>query len=346
MEKTGFDDMSLNWFKSYFTRSQTVRFNNVISSVLDVKTGIGQGTILGPLMFIFYINDIIQSTGRLKINMYADDCVLYQTGNNWNRMATLIQPDLNKIQSWCNRNRLKLSVSKSKTLLLGSISKLKTTDYTLQLSLSGNELPFVDTYNYLGITLDKHMSLTPLVSDVKRKVLCQSFKLRKLRRLITTECALAIYKQTILPVLDYAGFILYSLNKSDKHDLQVIQNDMLRTCYNYRRRDHVSIKNLHTRAKLLSLDQRRQIQLLSLMFGHKCGTNVRRVTVRNTRAAVRFQFYKDRYNTVKYKNSPYYKGAELWDHLSQETTESTSLFEFKNCLKKSEITVYVADAEV
>ena len=69
------------------------------------------------------------------------------------------------------------------------------------------------------------------------------------------------------------------------------------------------------------------------MFGHKCGTNVGRVNVRNTRAAARFQFYKERYNTVKYKNSPHYKGAELWDHLLQETTESTSLFELKTVLK-------------
>ena len=76
-----------------------------------------------------------------------------------------------------------------------------------------------------------------------------------------------------------------------------------RICYNiyiYRRIDQVSIKKkkeLHTHAKLLSLDQHRQIQLLSLMFGHKCGTNV---NVRNTRAAARFQFYKERFNTVKY----------------------------------------------
>ena len=83
------------------------------------------------------------------------------------------------------------------------------------------------------------MSLTSFLSDTKKTVINRLFNLRKLRPYITEKSAVpvAIYKQTILPVFDYAGFMLISCNKSDRKDLQVIQNDALRTCYNVKRRD-------------------------------------------------------------------------------------------------------------
>ena len=77
------------------------------------------------------------------------------------------------------------------------------------------------------------------------------FNLRKLRHYITEKSALAIYKQTILPVFDYAGFILISCNKSDRHDLEVMQNDALRTCFNVKHRDKLSMAYMHKKAKLL-----------------------------------------------------------------------------------------------
>ena len=160
------------------------------------------------------------------------------------------------------------------------------------------------------------------------------FKLRKLRSSITTFCAISIYKQTILPLFDYSGFLLHSINVSDRYDLQVIQNDALQTCYNVRLRDRMSVKKLHGEAKLLSLDQRRIIQLLSLMFNHKIQYNARRPVVRNTQNAERYSFYTECYNNVKYKNSPYFKGSHIWDTLPREAIDCDNIFEFKKCIKK------------
>ena len=109
------------------------------------------------------------------------------------------------------------------------------------------------------------MTSANYLSDTKKIVMNRLFNLRKLRSYITEKSAVAIYKQTILPVLDYAGFMLISSNKSDRRDLQVIQNDALRTCYNIKRRDRFSVTKMHQRSQLLSLDQRRIFQLLSLM---------------------------------------------------------------------------------
>ena len=157
-------------------------------------------------------------------------------------MVNKIQPDLDDVHSWCYRNMLRISGSKSKVLLFGSIAKLKLVDYSNSVHIGQTHLEFVDKYKYLGVTLDKYMNLTGLLSDVKKKVLGQMFKLRKLRNSVTPFCAISMYKQTILLVFDYAGFLLHSINVSDRSDLQVLQNDALRTCYNIRRRDRLSVK--------------------------------------------------------------------------------------------------------
>ena len=333
MISCGFSNIVMNWFRNYFTRTQCVRLNNTVSCTLPVTSGIGQGTILGPLIFIFYINDVVNSIGDLKINMYADDCLIYCIGNNWNLMRPKIENGLELFQEWCIRNRMKLNVSKSKSLLIGSHHKLNGIDINERFVLDGCMLEFVQSYNYLGIDLDKNMTLVPLLAKLKSKIVNKVYSLVKIRNMITTQCAITIYKQTILPILDYAGFLLISCNISDRLDLQKLQNHALRICYNVRLRDRVSIANMHARASLLSLEQRRKIQLLCIMFAHKQKYNVARVHARRTRAADRFSFVRERYNCVKYKNSPYYKGALLWDELPELIRNSNTLLEFKGCLK-------------
>ena len=67
--------------------------NNILSKTLSVNTGICQGTILGPLIFIFYINDVIRNVNSRRVNIYADDCLIYTIGNNWNIMSSMLQDD-------------------------------------------------------------------------------------------------------------------------------------------------------------------------------------------------------------------------------------------------------------
>ena len=88
---SGLSDKSLIWFSSYLTRSHAVIFYGNLSTYIRTKSGIGQGTILGPILFILYINDIIRNIGGVRINMYADDCVLYFDGNTWESVHSELQ---------------------------------------------------------------------------------------------------------------------------------------------------------------------------------------------------------------------------------------------------------------
>ena len=144
-----------------------------------------------------------------KITLFADDWVIYQTGNN------------------CY------------------------IDYTKQ-------------YVYLGTILDSEMSLLPLYKNTIKIVSNKIFLLRKIRKYIDYRTALCIYKQTILPMFDYSGFLLLSLPKGLKHDLQTMQNDVLRFAKNVSIKDRISRIDLHREAKLLSLEQRREKTIIDL----------------------------------------------------------------------------------
>ena len=83
LRKLCLSEQTLNWFDSYLDRNQELCFNGITSDRISIRSGIGQGTIVGPIIFLIYINDIVSMLPDVRINMYADDCILYYTGNNW-----------------------------------------------------------------------------------------------------------------------------------------------------------------------------------------------------------------------------------------------------------------------
>ena len=138
----------------------------------------------------------------------------------------------------------------------------------------------------------------------------------------------------ILPLFDYSGMLLLSCNKTDKEDLQIIQNNVLRLCLGFRLKDRISLDVIYKKANLVGLEQRRCIQTLSLLYSHgESNANTFVIPARNTRAANRRKFKTEKYENAKYKNSPYYRAAKLWDTLPDQIRDSSSLGELKKHLK-------------
>ena len=174
----------IKWFKSYLKRTQMVRVTDKLSTPTDILSGIAQGTILGPLIFIFYINDVIHSIMHCHISLFADDCVLYLDGNNWNRIFDKIQQDVLAFQEWCSLNGLKVNPSKSQAMIVENSSKITKLDFERSFISNNNVIQYVKQFTYLGIILDNTMSLRPLHCNIRKKVNDKIFLLRKIRRYI------------------------------------------------------------------------------------------------------------------------------------------------------------------
>ena len=192
-----------------------------------------------------------------------------------------------------------------------------------------NNIDFVNSHTYLSIPIDASMSLTSLVKNIKKRVSNKLFMLRKIRKFLTFDASVTVYKQTILPMVDYAGFMLISCKKEDKNDLQKRQNDVLRICTRNKLSDRVSIPELHAKCKIIGLEQRMQKQLLWLMYLLSRDKSYLNVANRVTRSADKISVKVPTKVLPVYERSPYYIGTKLWNEFSKDVQNLPYVYAFK-----------------
>ena len=166
LKNLGVSGKMLNWFLSYLDRTQRVRHNGQMSDELKFKCGIPQGSCLGPTLFIFYINDIFRCIDNdVKVMMFADDCVIYNSNKCCNVMIEKLQYGLDKYIEWGRNNNMHLNTSKTKAMLIPPQN-----DVNRPLVAGDKQIQYVHTFNYLGVILDDQLSLTPYYHLVKRRI--------------------------------------------------------------------------------------------------------------------------------------------------------------------------------
>ena len=334
MASAGFDKTVIQWFRSYLHRTQQVSINNRLSSIIPVSHGIAQGTVLGPMLFIFYINDIFECTKYVKMSLFADDCVMFLSRNNWNVLHRRIQRDFDPVIDLTLRNNLRLNHDKTNAIIFGSRFRLSNLRDPKHFSISDKKNKFVNSHSYLGVLLDSTMSLTPLAKSVKKWVTNKVFMLCKIRKYVNFDASLSIYKQTILPIIDYSGFLLLACKQKDLDALQKIQNDVLRICVQTKLAERVSLKELHKKCKIIGLKQRMQRQLLWLMYIISHDEKYLRSPTRETRSAQKVVFRIPAKILPVYEHSPYYQGSNLWNGLDKDTQKKDNVFAFKKDIDK------------
>ena len=332
LRKIGLERSILLWFDSYLNRKQILHYNGQSSNELTVLSGIPQGSILGPTLFIFYINAIFVEINDVKIKMFADDCVLYKSGKRWNDIRLSLQEMLDVYLRCGNKHCLSLNADKTKCMIVANTGKLNALQDPAPFNAGNRQIMFVNKFSYLGIVFDNEMLLEPLYKNVCRQVEQKLFMLRKIRRNINNFGAISLYKQIILPLFDYSGFLLLSCNLGQKRELQRIQNSCIRSCLLYNRIEHITIERLHHEMKLVSLEQRRQVQCLTLMYRlSKKEGYIKRTDV-NTRGNVKIKFKLMTRCSSKYMGSPLFRGSQLWDKLEKTVHDLPTVKRFSSAL--------------
>ena len=265
---------------------------------------------------------------NVNIMMFADDCVLYSSGRTWPDIHLRLQAGLDKYIAWGNEHNLTLNAKKSKAMILCSRTKRDCLGSPAPFNVGNSKISFVNNFRYLGCILDHELTMVPAYNDIHRKVEHKNYMLGKIRYLLDKKSALLVYKQTVLPFLDYVGFVLLSCNIGLRRELQILQNNALRLCLRYRLADRVSIQRLHLEANLQSVEQRGIFQLLKLLYGYSRNRNHLKAPIRLTRAGTKVVFDIPTKCTDKYLNSPLYKGSQIWDLLPENVQRSDTLKEF------------------
>ena len=319
LEALGLDGLTLGWFNSYLLdRSQCVKLNNMISDTLPITYGVPQGSILGPILFSIYINDIADIV-NCGIVLYADDTVIFHHDKN------TLQNNLRIISDWCNDNLLTINVKKShwmRTKVCGKVDDDMNQE-NITFFVKDKKLTEVEVYKYLGLHIDNSLNFQPhhkkLISQAQLKL----SQFRKIRSFVNKRAAILIYKCTILPVLEYADFIqdqgIAYINKA----IQKLQNQGLLIAYNqhilpYDQRDSSEV--LHRNSRMHRLVYRRKLHLLHYAFRLKDDLallDVRDIPTRR-HAGILFSIVKS--NHYKFPKKTQYRCMLEWNKLSVEVS--------------------------
>ena len=319
--------------RNYLTnRKQRTKLYNSVSDLKNMSIGVPQGSTIGPIMFIIFINDLPTVLEHCNSLMYADNTVVYCAHPNNEVVRKMLQSDLFKVQKWCNDNRLTLNIKKTKLVSFMSDHKRKRCR-EFKLYMRGIVLEEVNSYKYLGTEIYNRLNGEEQYNKLLQILGLKIRTFGKIRKFLNSKAALNVYKATILPLVDYNDHFQHMWNVIKLGKLQKMQNWGLRIVYG----NNPQIQGeeaMHTAAGLMLLSERRTLHMLGLMY-HR-SKNVALLDIRDIQTR---QFDQIKFKVINpvIKNAfktPNYLGALLWDKLPKETQLSGSFAVHKREIKK------------
>lgn len=196
-----FSQDALKWIQSYLEhRTQAVRVKNILSSHLAYNVGVPQGSILGPLLFSMYINDLPSICTGCDMQMYADDTVVYVHGKNKNEAAKKLTEVMVHISKWLFNSCLHLNVKKTECMFF---TKRTSNSPNPDVYVAGKKISIVTQYKYLGIVLDSNLTFKEHVKKVTQTMKLNLANFRYIRQSLNQEAAKIFFNAMIMPHLTY-----------------------------------------------------------------------------------------------------------------------------------------------
>ena len=318
--------------QNYLTdRSQYTTANQIQSNNLGITCGVPQGSILGPLLFLIYINDICHCLNNAKVRLYADDTVIYCSGEQIVENGNKLQQSLNSLYGWCNRNKLTININKTKVMTFGSRKFIKQ-HISPALKIGDTPLENVSTFKYLGVILDRELKFNSHAQNIYKLATYKINTLRRVRPYINEHTALMIYKMKILPYLDYGDIFYMSANEEHLDEIRKLQYRALRICLKANiRTPRVELLN---RANIPLLSYRRIAHLRNYMFKRKRVEDYLDKSDIKTRAHAAPLFIIPKSDTKTLDRSILVKGGKEWNSLTVQTRNIKSYDSFKLTQKR------------
>lgn len=330
LEQYGFSGISNNWFESYLTkRKQKTKFNDGESMVRNNELGVPQGSVLGAILFIIYINDIVKSVKHCRINLFADDTLLFIAADTIAEAENKINSDLKNLSDWLKTNKLKLNVKKTKYIIINQ----RKNENSVEIRMDNSVLDSVKNIKYLGIVIDNKLNFKDNTDFICKKVAKKIGFLSRIQNKLNFSHKVLIYKSIIAPHFDFCATILFLSKKSEMDRMQKLQNRAMRTILKCNK--YTSVDLMLETLQWLSIKQRIYLRTFITIFNLKNKTlpeylqsNLKYSTHRyNVRNKNDFKLTFTR--TTNAQNSLFYKGLKLFNELPDLIKNEKKLNNFK-----------------
>ena len=338
LEHYGIRGMPLNWFKSYlYQRQQSTEIEGTLSDIEYIKCGVPQGSVLGPLLFLLYINDIANSSSILKFFLFADDTTLFYSAKTSPYLEKQLNVELKKVNNWLVSNKLSLNVGKSCFLNFSLVPPI----IDIKIKIANKIIEQKKVTKYLGVLIDDKLLWKDHIQSINMKIRKGIGILYNLKEFVTQSTLKTLYYSFIQPYLDY-NILNWSCAPSSNLDcLKVSTNKAVRTILSKNKREHAP--PLFKELDILPLDDLIKLRRASFMW--KVKNNLLPTTMTSWFQINNSIITNRIHNEVTYilpqprieyaKRHITFSGPELWNsEIPNEPKKSTSSKAFKNKYKK------------
>ena len=337
----GADQATIKWFQSYLSdRTQRCNVNGSLSTTSNVTCGVPQGSILGPLLFLMYINDLPNCLRDAAPRMFADDTNITLSAKTVADLKLAVTSELNNLTCWLRANRLSLNVAKTELMIIGSRQRLHSQCDEIDICIDEKMIKRVDHTKSLGLTIDAQLSWSKHVEEICKKASSAIGGLKRVRPFISKDLTVQIYNALILPYFDYCSPVWDCMSGYLSDKLQKLQNRAARVITKLP--FDTSSNLLLAKLKWEKLSLRRKKQKALIMYKTlnelapeylQCLFTQRHVNDYNLRN-LEGKLSLPKPNTNYLKRSFCYSGACLWNNLPQDLKSVGSIGQFKRGIKK------------
>ena len=225
----GIKGIALNWFRSYLSNGkQHCQANDHLSQPLEIVCGIPQGSILGPLLFLIYVNDLPNCLKYTSCNMFADDTQIYTSSSNIDSIANTLNEDLANVSDWMRANKLSLNASKTEYMVIGSHKRRHQTRGGPPITLGDNKIKRVKVTKSLGLMIDETLTWDEQVTLIRKKVNKGLNVMRRLRDFFDIKILTTVYQTLVQPYFDHFSQVWGGFGTTLCDKLQRLQNRAVR----------------------------------------------------------------------------------------------------------------------
>ncbi len=265
----GIRNKELELIRNYLhNRKQCTQYNDTISDLLSITHGIPQGSILGPLLFIIYINDIASVSDTLSSILFADDTNVLSYDYNQKELLNNINSDLNKIDDWLKANKLSLNIEKTENVIFATPQRKRYIEETLKtnISIRNTNIKPVSQTNFLGTIITDTLNWEPFFNKQAMKANKGICMLSYLKYLLPHETLTQIYYAIVLPHLQY-GITAWGAYLNGENKLEILQKKAIRNISKSEYNAHT--EHLFSKYKILKLKDVYQVQVAKFIFNFK-----------------------------------------------------------------------------
>ena len=337
-----------DWFINYLSnRKQFVSFNGLSSETMPVVCGIPQGSIIGPLLFLIYMNDIINTSELLHFVLYADDTNIFISHADKNTLQNYANVELNKISCWFKANKLFLNTDKTKYMFFCS-NKRQQLQFDFSIKLDNLEIQRASSINFLGVQIDDKLTWVNHINSIRGKISMSIGMLSKLSYFLPLKTLFTLYNAIVLPYFDYCSLVWGGASSCHLNRLHTLQKKAIRLCSNSHYLAHTP--PLFKKLNILNFSDNITIKtgvfmyrysnfLLPPVFDNYFITVDKKHNV-NTRQKNKIFLPYARLKLRKV-NSIQQKGGKLWNNIDDSIKHVTTLSSFKSKFKLRLLTTYI-----